>query len=151
MCSICLDLIDKHPNKPGINNMKIVGNILILLAIAFVVTQFKKSPVDVHAKLTKVSDTINDRLPMMVDTQTRLDSTEAIGTTLKYNYTVVNFSAANVSADKIKTTVRPKVIKRLCTSQKMKVFVKHGVSLIYAYKGKNGAPITTLKISPDQC
>lgn len=103
------------------------------------------------AKLREAANTLNQRLPMQVDAETRLDSSVAADRQFIYKYTLVNITADMLSSSELKAAMEETVINRVCTEQGMQVFVKQGVTVSYAYADKNGKEIAVLSVAPSQC
>src|SRR5450756_2599612 len=61
--------------------------------------------------LVQISSDMNKNLPMMVDSETRLDSTVAgPGNRITYIYTIVNHAKSEMDISVLKQTVRPQII-----------------------------------------
>jgi len=134
----------------------VVGFIVAIVVAGIVGKVFKTStPGGSNAKidrlLMKASNTLNKNLPIMVDRETRLDSTIGLNRTFQFNYTLVNISADQITAEKIEKHLRRKIVRKFCSSKKMKPFIKHNVSLSYTYFGKHGTEITTIEVTPSEC
>lgn len=105
----------------------------------------------IDASLLKVSNDLNARLPMMIDSETRLDGTMAANKVITYRHTLVNYSASSVSANDLTNNLRQKLINGVCTTDVTKALVKKGVSYSYAYYGNDGRQITTITVTPPMC
>ena len=101
--------------------------------------------------LMQTADQINQNLPIMIDAETRLDSTVGMNRIMQYNYTMVNYSAEEFDVQEFIDTVQPLLINRVCTSEEMQVFVENNVPVRYSYHGKNGKQITIFAVEPSQC
>lgn len=110
-----------------------------------------KSAATIDAALLKAASDLNAKLPIMVDSETRLDSTLGLNKSFRYNYTLVNHSSATLSAQRLNDALGQKLVNHVCTSSEMASFVKSGITVSYAYFGNDGKQIAILKISPSQC
>ena len=103
------------------------------------------------AQLREAANLLNQRLPMTVDAETRLDSSVAANRQFIYKYTLVNVTADMLTPSELKAAMEETVINRVCTEQGMQVLVKQGVTVSYAYADKNGKEIAVLSVAPSQC
>jgi hypothetical protein len=144
---------------------KVLGSIGLLIVIVFAGSIGKmvgKSTVQNYSEgkkegafeevLTKTASQINGRLPVMVDKETRLDSTVG-GPGKKFTYlcTLVNFSAQEISWQHFSSTLSPNIRNSVCSSKEMEVFVKNGVQVVYNYRGKNGVIVGDIVVNPSDC
>lgn len=143
---------------------KILGGIGLLLVIAFaggIGKMIGKTTTDrffegknegaLDSALMQAASEINANLPMMVDSETRLDATVGMNKRFRYNYTLINYSANEIEPKAIVDAMQDKLINNVCTSKEMEVFVKNSIPVTYAYFGKNGKQITVITVSPSQC
>lgn len=108
---------------------------------------FGPSSRDVIAAATRE---INKKLPMMVDKETRLDSTTpGPGRMLAYNYTLVNYTASQLS-DQWLNTFQRKVVKTSCR-QKQKNLLSNKISMRYRYSSADGYMVRNFIINPTDC
>lgn len=87
----------------------------------------------------------------MVNLDTRLDSTVGINQQFRYNYTMVDYSTEQLDVKRFIHTTTPKLVNSACTTREMKVFIKNGVPITYAYYGIKGKKFTEITIHPSQC
>jgi hypothetical protein len=143
---------------------KILGGIGLLLVFAFSGAIGKlvgKTSVDsyyagkkegsIDEVLFQTASKLNEKLPMMVDSETRWDSTIGINKAIRYNYTLINYSASNITAQDLNNALGQKIVNNVCTTKAMQVFVKNGVTVSYAYYGNEGKQITVISVVPSQC
>jgi len=143
---------------------KILGGIALLLVIAFAGSIGKiigkstserffegKKEGTIDAVLIQIASEINKKLPMMVDANTRLDSTVGINRTVRYNYTLVKYTAEELDATALEQAMRPKLINNVCTTKEMEFFVKNNITVSYAYFGKNGKQVTVITVPASSC
>lgn len=106
---------------------------------------------DLNKELVTPASQLNETLPMMVDSETRLDSTAGFNKTFRYNYTLVNYTSEELDPKSIEAALGEKLINSVCTTKEMEVFTKNSVPVSYAYHGKNGKQVTVITVSPSQC
>lgn len=110
-----------------------------------------KKEVTVDEMLLKAANALNAKLPIMVDSETRLDSASGTNKNLRYNYTLVNYPKPSVSAQHLRNSLESQLVNNVCTSKEMEVFVKNGATISYAYYGNDGNQITVITVLPSQC
>ena len=143
---------------------KIVGGAAVLIVVVFSGEIGKmvgkstserffegKKESELNSVLMQAASQINKNLPIMVDTETRLDATVGINKQFRYNYTLVNYTAEELDPNAIIEAMEEKIINSVCTTKEMEVFVNNGVPVTYAYHGKNGKQLTTITVQPVQC
>ncbi|MGH8562748.1 MAG: hypothetical protein ACREXW_01155 [Gammaproteobacteria bacterium] len=107
---------------------------------------------DLDAVLAKTASTLNARLPMMVDKDTRLDSTiPGPGKNFTYVYTLPAYRSAELDPATTMAAVTPYVKGNTCGLTDMKGFFKNGISVIYLYRGNDGREIGRVTVSPADC
>ncbi len=144
--------------------MKIFGCIAVVAVIVFsgaigklvgktAVENYQsgKNEATIDALLFKTASDLNSKLPIMVDAETQLDNTIGVNNTFRYNYTLINYSSSDISAQDINSSLKEKIINNVCTTEEMQIFVGNGVTVSYAYYGKKGKLITVIPVLPSQC
>ena len=116
----------------------------------------KPSQQEVEAKLvegfTKAANQCNQRLPMMVDQDTRLDkATVGPGPRAVYHYTFPKYTSRDIDANWLQTNLRPEVMRKVCASADMKKSLQYGGIYVYAYSGSDGVEITRFEIDRNDC
>ena len=109
------------------------------------------SDAEINSLLNKTASDLNKQLPMMVDSETRLDSSIGLNKSFKYNYTMVNYKAEEVNRSEFNKIMQPRLVNMVCTTKELDVFTKNGIPVTYNYYGKNGKNIATITVSPSQC
>jgi hypothetical protein len=96
--------------------------------------------------MQKVAKESSEGLPKMIDSETRIDSIEGIENGLEYKYTLVNQTRADLRTNDISLTERlkPNIIKSICSSPDMSIYVRNGAILKYIYNDKNGFLIESI-------
>lgn len=116
----------------------------------------KASPQEVEAKLiegfTISANQQNQRLPMMLDQDTRLDRvTVGPGPRAVYHYTFPKYTSRAVDANWLHTNLRLEVKKNVCVNKDMKKSIQLGGIYVYAYYGIDGVEITRFEIDRNDC
>jgi len=94
---------------------------------------------------------LNSNLPMMVDSETRLDNAVGFNKILKYNNTLINYTANEISPSNIYNALDKKITNSVCTSKEMKIFLDNDITISYSYSGKNGKFIIDITVSKSKC
>ncbi len=108
---------------------------------------FNRAP-DVDRALVELSSELNKRMPIVVDKETRLDSTApSPSKTLSYQYTLVNFDGVKVEEKEL-AEIRTRAQANYQTNPAMKSLREMGVTLRYRYKNKSGAFVGEFSLTP---
>jgi hypothetical protein len=108
------------------------------------------SGITIQDALYETASEINRNLPMMLDSETQLDSTIPLpNKTFMYSYTMINYVASEVDKDFFVSEMRPSLISTVSTLPEMATFRDNDVTVAYKYRGKDGAEIATIKITPE--
>ena len=110
-----------------------------------------KQEAELDSILMQTASQLNQNLPMMVDAETRLDSTVGINKQIRYNYTMINYPVEKLDAQIVTEAMQPNLINYVCTTKEMEVFRKNDIPVAYAYYGKNGKYLMTITVQPSQC
>ena len=126
--------------------------IFLLLVLAGVVSSFvgsTRGPLSEKA-LAKVTSEINQKLPRMVDPETRLDQiVTGPGKSIVYRYTLVNFAKGEVpDPSRIAKVVRPKVLDRYRSDKDLKRVRESGLVLHHKYFDKYGTFLAGFQVGP---
>lgn len=122
----------------------------LFLSLFFVVVSCKKD--DFAKELKESAATTNKLGPQILSDGVRLDNVSASDdNTFQYNYTLLEDEKEKVTPEEIevfKTSAREEALKVIKTSDEMKMFRDHKVTLKYHYVDKNGKPLTDFTIAP---
>ena len=110
-----------------------------------------KREAELNSVLMRAASELNKNLPMMIDSETRFDSSVGINKQFRYNYTLINYAAEDLDPSAIQSTMEPKLKNTVCTTKEMEVFVKNNVPVTYAYHGKNGTQVAVITVQPSAC
>lgn len=127
--------------KKGKNKLIVQGIIFaISFALAFFgasyfLSKIKNTP---NTMLVDASKEMNQSMPKMVDSETRLDSTSVENSTLNYHYTLINIvkDSSDMDFDLVKSTMIKKAQENLDTNSAMKEYRENDISLHYIFKDK---------------
>lgn len=102
--------------------------------------------------LRQASDRVNRQLPMMIDRDTRADSTiTGPGKKWTYLYTLVSLDSAEVTEQQLKETLASNLKNGVCTAKETRFFSDNGVTIVYKFRGKDGGMIGDVTIVPSEC
>lgn len=102
--------------------------------------------------LVNLSRHMNRKVPLMVDTDTRLDRVTAEpGHKLSYHYTLTAAPKNEMNSKEFVKAIRPMLQQRLCASSEMKGFLQNGVTIAYVYRGADGKPLGATQFHPADC
>lgn len=112
----------------------------------------QKVEAEIIEGLTKAANQYNQKLPMMVDQDTRLDEvTVGPGPRGVYHYTFPKYASRDIDANWLQTNLRPEVIRKVCANVDMKKGIQYGAIFVYAYSGSDGVEIFRFEISRNDC
>ena len=105
-----------------------------------------------EADLVKASNETNKTLPMMIDKDTRLDSTIAgPGKEWTYMYTLVAPDVKGVTNARLNEVMGDKIRNSICTMKEMELFVKNKVVMKYKYRDNDGNYIGEVVVKAGDC
>lgn len=94
----------------------------------------------------------NKSLPMMVDKDTRWDTTiPGPGKNWTYVYTLVSPELKNITNKEINDALGEKIRVGVCTMKEMQVFIDKGVKITYKYRNSEGGFIGEVVVTPEDC
>jgi hypothetical protein len=73
------------------------------------------------------------------------------GGQLTYHYTLITVKSDDVNKAKFKNAMEPVLKRRLCASDEMKTFLRHGVNIVYVYRAADIQPVASFKYLPADC
>jgi hypothetical protein len=119
-------------------------------------TMMKPSQQEIEKILTEgftfAATQINQKLPMMLDEDTRLDkATVGPGTRVVYHNTFPKYTSKDIDANWLRTNLKPEVMQKICTSGDMKKSLQLGGIYVYAYSGNDGIEIARFEIDRNDC
>lgn len=122
----------------------------LFLSLFFVLVSCKKD--DFSKELKDSAATTNKLGPQILSDGVRLDNVSASDdNTFQYNYTLLEDEKEKVTPEQIeefKTSARNEALKVIKSSEEMKMFRDHKVTLKYHYSDRNGKPLAEFSIAP---
>lgn len=104
------------------------------------------------AQTLKVSaEELNRSLPVMIDDELRHDKVEVNGNTMVFKFTLVNFTANEMSAEELKNHIETDIRVGLCTDLDTQEMLRKEMKVIYDYVGKNKNHITQFAYDAKSC
>lgn len=105
---------------------------------------------DTEQRLATISNKLNETLPRMIDKYTRLDTTiPGPGKKWTYLYTFVEKDSSEVSSQQLQDTLHDYAVESSCST--IKPLTKDKITIVHRYRGKYGAVIGDIVISPADC
>jgi hypothetical protein len=153
------------------NRFKLAGFVLLLYALTGLIvksnsdsseldrpsTQSTKSAESTRSESMTIEDLLaaanrlNSQLPMMIDSNTRIDSTMALTNKFQYNYTILSESSQEIDAEEYIKSIEPSVINKTCNLEDNLSFVNVGVTMDFVYRTIDGVRIGTISVTPEKC
>lgn len=137
------------------NNSKIIGKTGFLIAVllmvfGFILASCGMSDKKIDETLVKIAAEANKDLPMMLDSQTRLDSIEALpGKKIQYSNTIVEALAEDFDLEFFNESVGRSLLASVKNNVSLETFRKRQVTFIYKYQDKTGAEIAVFEYAPE--
>lgn len=102
--------------------------------------------------LTQAVNTMNDSLPMMIDRDVRWDSSSIVpGETMVYDYTLINYSSAQLDPTMFSQIITQTAVNEACTHPSLQIVYENGMSIQYNYYSNDDYLITNVEITPAEC
>jgi len=140
------------------SNPKWILFVVIGIALCILVYRYTLGPARLmsHAgvakNLSEASAQLNQKLPIMVDSMTQLESTVAMDSVLQYNMRLITVTAADLQSHELQHSVTPQITRLACSKPATRdLFLKHGVSVRYSYTDRNGYDLFTVTVTPRDC
>ena len=115
---------------------------IFLITFSLINAQKLKNVDDVDKFLLKIANTVNKTMPMMIDSDTRAETTYILpGKNIHYVYTMINYSVNDLTSgdiEDIKNTLLKQQRNLFKSMPEMKFFRDNDVTINYMYKDKNG-------------
>lgn len=106
----------------------------------------------IEKSLQKTADGINAKGPRMIDDATRMDGvTVGPGRIFTYHHTMVKFLLKDVDMAVFEGQHTNDTRARICATQGVRPMLANGVTIVYAYKTKDGKRIGSVPIDRKHC
>ncbi len=126
--------------------------LLFLKIVGFIVPVFLpfRSDASIEKEIKKFSVEINQKCPLLIDTETRLDSVSpGVGREIKYFYTLVNIVKIGVDSTSAKDFLTAQIINNIKTNDQMRFMRDAEITMIYSYYDKNSDYVFQIKATKD--
>ena len=132
-------------------NKKIVVQVIIFVAtfsVAFFVTKVVLGKMNSqNGELVETAEQLDKKCPLMIDSETRLDSVKSVDGNFNYFYTLVNVDKMDNMEDS-KAFLTKNAQTNLDTASTMKIYRENNVNLGYFYKNRRGQKLFEFTIKP---
>jgi hypothetical protein len=102
-------------------------------------------------ELNQIASEFNSVLPMMLDRETQLMHVSSDSGMLTYNYRLVNRLASEIDTDVLIQSLRPGVLRQVCSDPTSSELLRRGVTVRYLYVGKMREYAGSYHITPADC
>jgi len=137
--------------KPGPGKRWLVTIIIIAVGIiaGVVIHRVYFNP-STDDQLEKAASVINKKCPVMIDSDTRLESANTLpGKGFQYNFTLVKMVIDSVNIPTFNEEMTKLLLQSVRTSPQLKAYRAREVTLSYSYSDKNGKYISIITITPE--
>jgi hypothetical protein len=97
------------------------------------------------------AEEINKSLPVMLDGELRHDKVEVDGDTMTFKFTVVNFTAEEMNADRLTSYMEADIRQGVCGDSDTRLMLKRNLKVVYDYVGKEKKHITQFTYDAKSC
>jgi hypothetical protein len=132
----------------GLARVAVVLGALVLIA-NFIVGLQQGSDADLA--LREEIKMINKSLPSMIDNDTRLDHVSIQDKDVYYNYTLVNWLAADLDITRLKSVMTPNLKTAQCANEETLPLLNEGRKLVYMYRDKSSQPVAKIVVEQSDC
>ena len=117
------------------------------------VKNYEQGKIDraIEQALLEASQQINKQLPMMVDSETRLDVTMCAGKHVAYKYTMINVSEKEIDKIDFENKMKALLVKNQCSNENTIKMLKMDVRYNYTYLDRNGILLAAININKSHC
>ena len=93
----------------------------------------------------------NPSTPVAAGPGVQLDRIRLGAREITYEFTLTAVAASQVDPGKIRESIRGPLMAAICADKKLVSTLNHGVALHYAYRDKDGKPLTDLSVMRENC
>jgi hypothetical protein len=106
---------------------------------------------DLEPHLHRISEQINNKLPIQIDGETRLEHVRMNRDhTITYHHILSTLLASDPLIPTLTAPLRAKIISDMKTNPHRNFFMKNRISLIYEYYDRAGSKALAIKIEPEE-
>jgi hypothetical protein len=105
---------------------------------------------DEHDRLAKTVAKLNEKCPVMIDSETRLDGIDLPDEySIRYNYSLVHFVSQKVDTAAFYRAMWPGIVSNIKVSPEMKRLREMDLLIQYTYRDSIGKMIYDFKVHPE--
>ncbi|EGQ7649823.1 TPA: DUF2569 domain-containing protein [Vibrio alginolyticus] len=144
--------IENHSLRKTVLSM-ITLSCVVAVGYSFYLKQVSYIPetVTIEDRLNQLTNDMNRELPIMLDSETKLDAVYTESNNLQYRYSLVNYSVSDIDANALNKNMRPSLLQTACSNSATLTFMQEGVIVSYTYYDKLGKLITSIQINSSDC
>ena len=102
--------------------------------------------------LSQEAAQLNRSLPVLIDKETELTSTQATDAMFIYKYRLVNVSVDKVDHAKFTAAAKPQLVQNSCNRPETRNdFLSKGITMRFSYFDKDKQHISTIDVTPADC
>lgn len=101
--------------------------------------------------LLEISNQVNSQLPLMIDEETRCETTFVSGKKIFYKYTMINLASDIFDKIYFENELNRNTKNNLCTDEKTIKMLNFGVEYNFMYFDKDGKSIVSIYIDKATC
>jgi hypothetical protein len=144
---VIVNISNVHAKNGGLGAMfaEIIGN-----AVGSVAGKSMADSQTIEKALVEITNKVNQRMPMTIDSSTRLDNVLGQNKRFTYNYTIVSAKFNEINKEKL-SIFFTKLKAGICSSPDLVDFLKNGITVAYSYRASDGVFISKLEVTPKEC
>ncbi|MFA6059952.1 MAG: hypothetical protein WC756_17225 [Taibaiella sp.] len=123
---------------------------LFIVAISFTLFPGCQSAMNsfIETRLKQEAAAINNKVDKKIENDIRVDSASTSGKSIRFSYTMMMLTKEEMSPKVFYETMKPELIQ-YANSKDMGFYQKNKITIAYAYYYKNGTPLSTIIIKPE--
>ena len=125
---------------------KINAFFILFLSVVFIQCNTSEK-IDNNA--IKVVNKFNEKCPMMIDSETRMDGIDIKGNSVVYKFTLINLLLENVDTSAFNKNLRPGIINSMKGNKDLDELKRINSVFEYYYKDRENKFIYSFKITPE--
>ena len=125
---------------------KINAFFILFLSVVFIQCNTSEK-IDINA--IKVVNKFNEKCPMMIDSETRMDGIDIKGNSVVYKFTLINLLLENVDTSAFSKNLRPGIINSIKGNKDLDELKRINSVFEYYYKDRENKFIYSFKITPE--
>ena len=94
---------------------------------------------------------VSKQLPIMLDSDTRLEKISSEGNVLKYQFELVNYASTDLDPAALTAELKLSLIQQACTTTNLRSILEQGGMISYRYYGKDKLQVAEIKAQKDSC